>query len=120
MSSTDTPRRDWFKSSFSTSSNNCVEVAFDGDMVLVRDSKYAGPADLQPTIAIPAIAWEAFLKLALGDDVQEDSIAIPSVVTDSHGTVVRDAVATALKFTPGEWTAFVAGIRAGEFIPASV
>lgn len=120
MSSTDTPRGNWFKSSFSTSSNNCVEVAFDGEMVLVRDTKYTGPADLQPTIAVPTAVWGAFLELALGDDVQRDSIAIPSIATDSHGTVVRDAVATALEFTPAEWIAFVAGIRAGEFTPASV
>ncbi|WP_433717163.1 DUF397 domain-containing protein (plasmid) [Nocardia sp. CA-084685] len=120
MSSTNTPRRDWFKSSFSASSNNCVEVAFDGDMVLVRDDKYDGPADLQPTIAVPVTAWAAFLKVTLGADIQAGSIAVPSIATDSHGTVVRDAVGTALEFTPAEWTAFVAGIRAGEFIPASV
>ncbi|WP_043737219.1 MULTISPECIES: DUF397 domain-containing protein [Nocardia] len=119
MSST-TPRRDWFKSSFSASSSNCVEVRFDGDMVLVRDDKYNGPADLQPTIAVPVTAWAAFLELTLGNDIQGGSIAVPSITTDSHGTVVRDAVGTTLEFTPAEWTAFVAGIRAGEFIPASV
>lgn len=120
MSST-TPRRDWFKSSFSASSSNCVEVAFDGEMVLVRDDKYEGPADLQPTIAMPVTAWSVFLNLVLGDDIQDSGIAVPSVAADSRGwAVVRDAVGTTLEFTPAEWTAFVSGIRAGEFAPASV
>ncbi|WP_028478545.1 DUF397 domain-containing protein [Nocardia sp. CNY236] len=120
MSSTNTPRRGWFKSSFSASSNNCVEVAFDGNMVLVRDDKYDGPADLQPTIAVPTPAWTTFLELTLGSEIQGDSLAVPSISMDSHGAVVRDAVGTTLKFTPAEWTAFIAGVRAGEFTPASV
>jgi hypothetical protein len=56
----------WFKSSASGgNSDNCVEVAFLGDAVLVRDSK------------------------------------------DADGPV--------LLYTDGEWEAFVAGVRAGEF-----
>ncbi|MEV0294393.1 DUF397 domain-containing protein [Nocardia sp. NPDC050710] len=56
----------WFKSTYSETSGQCVEVAFlDGDKVGVRDSKNpTGPA---------------------------------------------------LIFTPGEWTAFTAGVTDGEF-----
>ncbi|MFI6367001.1 DUF397 domain-containing protein [Nocardia sp. NPDC050630] len=56
----------WFKSSYSESNGQCVEVAFlDGGLVGVRDSKNpTGPA---------------------------------------------------LAFTPAEWSAFTAGLNAGEF-----
>ncbi|WP_028479492.1 DUF397 domain-containing protein [Nocardia sp. CNY236] len=55
----------WFKSSRSSGSKDCVEVAFHGGVVGVRDSKNTtGPA---------------------------------------------------LKFTPGEWDAFTAGVVGGEF-----
>lgn len=119
MSSTNAPRRDWFKSSFSASSSNCVEVAFDGDMVLVRDDKYNGPADLQPIITVPLAEWAAFLDLVAGNEIPRGGIAIPDIATDRRGIVVSDAVGTSLEFTPNEWTAFVAGIRVGEFLPAS-
>lgn len=113
-------RRDWFKSSFSASSNNCVEVAFDGDVVLVRDDKYDGPADLQPTVAVPTAAWALFLESALGAEIQGGSVAVPGIVSTVDGAIVRDAVGAVLEFTPTEWTAFVAGIRAGEFTLVSV
>ncbi|WP_067653327.1 DUF397 domain-containing protein [Nocardia harenae] len=62
----DLSNAEWFKSSFSTGGNDCVEVAhLDGGLVGMRDSKNpAGPA---------------------------------------------------LVFTPGEWAAFTAGVRGGEF-----
>ena len=89
-------------------------------MVLVRDDKYDGPAALQPTIAVPAAAWALFLESALGAEIQGGSIAVPDIVSTADGAIVRDAVGTALEFTPTEWTAFVAGIRAGEFTLVSV
>ena len=55
----------WFKSSFSGVSGNCVEIAVLADGVAVRDSK--------------------------------------------------DPAGPALRFTPMEWLAFLAGVRAGEF-----
>ncbi len=64
MSTDNLPGAVWRKSSYSARSA-CVEVAFAGDRVGVRDSK------------------------------------------DPHGPV--------LIFSPGEWGAFLAGIRAGEF-----
>lgn len=120
MSSRNTPRRNWFKSSFSDSSNNCVEVRFADDVVLIRDDKYTGPTDLQPVIAVPNSTWSAFLEVVLDGDARDSSIALPSITTGAHGTMVRDAVGTTLEFTPAEWTAFLAGIRAGEFAPAAV
>ena len=89
-------------------------------MVLVRDGKYDGPADLQPTIAVSAAAWALFFESALGPEIQGGSIAVPGIVSTADSAIVRDAVGTVLEFTPAEWTAFVAGIRAGEFTLVSV
>jgi hypothetical protein len=50
--------RPWFKSSYSTTSVSCVEVRFDGDAVLVRDSKNRAPG---PTLAVTITEWAAFL-----------------------------------------------------------
>lgn len=119
MSSTDTPRSGWFKSSFSDSSNNCVVVRFSDELVLIRDDKYRGEAHLQPTIAIPAAHWPDFLELALGQNVPAADIGLPTISADESGARITDAVGTTLLFTDAEWTAFTAGIRAGEFSPAA-
>ena len=53
---------EWRKSSFSTASGDCVEVAFPlgaarvTQSVAVRDSKNASG----PTLAFPAASWDAF------------------------------------------------------------
>ncbi len=51
----------WHKSSRSTDTSNCVEVAFAGPVVALRDSK-------NPTgrvLAVPAPAWTAFTTALL-------------------------------------------------------
>jgi Domain of unknown function (DUF397) len=48
---------EWRKSSLSTT-NGCVEVAFVGDRVAVRDSKERGRG---PILEFTAVEWEAFL-----------------------------------------------------------
>ncbi|MEV6771310.1 DUF397 domain-containing protein [Nocardia sp. NPDC051030] len=55
----------WFKSAHSDHGAACVEVRFDGDLVLIRDSKYLrepgnDPA-AQPIIAVSVAAWDAFI-----------------------------------------------------------
>ncbi|MGH3629641.1 MAG: DUF397 domain-containing protein [Sciscionella sp.] len=47
----------WRKSSRSTNTSNCVEVAFTGQAVAVRDSKHPHGGAL----ALPAPAWAGFL-----------------------------------------------------------
>ncbi|MEV6319947.1 DUF397 domain-containing protein [Nocardia sp. NPDC051787] len=50
----------WFKSSHSNDSVACVEVCFDGDLVLVRDSKFQGLPDTRPVLALTPSQWSAF------------------------------------------------------------
>ena len=53
----DQARVEWRKSSLSTT-NGCVEVAFVGDRVAVRDSKQQGGG---PVLEFTAAEWAAFL-----------------------------------------------------------
>jgi uncharacterized protein DUF397 len=53
----DQTRVDWRKSTFSTT-NGCVEVAFVGDRIAVRDSKQQGQG---PVLEFTAVEWAAFL-----------------------------------------------------------
>ncbi|MFQ6393710.1 DUF397 domain-containing protein [Nocardia sp. KC 131] len=50
----------WFKSSYSNDSQTCVEVRFEGDRILVRDSKYQGLPDARPTLEFEGAEWTAF------------------------------------------------------------
>ncbi|UAK35478.1 DUF397 domain-containing protein [Nocardia asteroides] len=52
--------RGWFKSSYSSDSQACVEVRFDGDRILVRDSKFAGVPGASPVLAFTPTQWAAF------------------------------------------------------------
>ncbi|MCT2581608.1 DUF397 domain-containing protein [Actinophytocola gossypii] len=53
-------RRDWFTSSYSSAAGSCVEVRFDHDVVLVRDSK--NRADGRLVIGVPGPQWTAFVE----------------------------------------------------------
>lgn len=48
----------WFKSSFSSGGDNCVEVAFHGNQIQVRDSKRG---DGSPILAFTESEWQAFI-----------------------------------------------------------
>ncbi|MFD0365228.1 DUF397 domain-containing protein [Nocardia sp. GCM10030253] len=50
----------WFKSSYSSDSQACVEVRFEGERTLVRDSKYQGLPDAQPILEFSRAEWSAF------------------------------------------------------------
>lgn len=50
---------DWFKSSFSSPSQSCVEVRFAGEQVHVRDSKLR---DTSPIMTFGATQWVALIN----------------------------------------------------------
>ena len=59
MTDTDLSRADWRKSSYSSQSGNCVEVAANmPGTVAVRDSKHPEG----PRLLIPAAEWRAFVR----------------------------------------------------------
>ncbi|MEG8179439.1 DUF397 domain-containing protein [Nocardia terpenica] len=117
--STTSARPSWFKASFSTDSSNCVEIRFGDGVVLIRDSKYlrdpANDSAAQPFISIPARDWPAFLDAARGFDGTIRR-GLPAIEHHASGEVsLHAADGTTLTYTAAEWTAFVSGIRAGEF-----
>lgn len=58
---------EWFKSSSSDKDNgNCVEVAFVGGHVGVRDSKQHGAG---PVLVLTAAQWTAFLDAIRSDRI---------------------------------------------------
>ena len=59
MSEADLSRAEWRKSSYSSQSGNCVEVAANmPGTVAVRDSKHPEG----PRLLIPAAEWRAFVR----------------------------------------------------------
>ncbi|MEU7142394.1 DUF397 domain-containing protein [Nocardia sp. NPDC046473] len=62
MSTVDSAADGWFKSSYSSANQSCVEVRFDGARVLVRDSKYQGTPAIRPILAFSNSDWSAFLS----------------------------------------------------------
>lgn len=58
---TDAEHPAWRKSSYSSGTGNCVEVAVAGARVRVRDSKQHGHG---PVLEFSPAEWAAFLRLA--------------------------------------------------------
>jgi len=113
-------RTGWFKSSFSSNANQCVEVRFDGEYVSVRDSKYrrdpTNHPGLEPIIAVTAAQWTAWLDELIGRvDVGANGVLSVEIMPD--GTIILRAVGTdtTLSFTRTEWQSYLAGVGAGEF-----
>ncbi|WP_433681658.1 DUF397 domain-containing protein [Nocardia sp. CA-119907] len=106
---------DWFTSTRSNNGNQCVEVRFDGDAVLIRDSKYRrNPANRpaeEPIITVTASLWTSFINLLNSGRSHNELIA--HTLADGSATVRHGDIT--LTYTPEEWDAFVAGARDGEF-----
>lgn len=106
----------WFTSTRTNNGNQCVEVRFDGDAVLIRDSKYRrNPEhrpDDEPIITVTAAEWMTFLAVVLGRHIHRTAL-MAETGADGH-TSLRHGPIT-LVYTPGEWRAFVDGARDGEF-----
>ncbi|WP_406268356.1 DUF397 domain-containing protein [Nocardia sp. NBC_00881] len=106
----------WFTSTRSNNGNQCVEVRFDGDAVLIRDSKYRrNPAHRtaeEPVIIVTAAEWTAFLDLLRTHGRPEGEL---STHTAANGHTTLRHGKTTLTYTPEEWEAFLLGARDGEF-----
>ena len=105
----------WFTSTRTNNGNQCVEVRFDGAEVSIRDSKFrrdpANRPKREPVITVDARIWTEFLGAVAGCGTS------PHLHTCPHrdgGTTLRHATVE-LRFTAGEWGAFMAGVRDGEF-----
>jgi len=108
----------WFTSTRTNNGNQCVEIRFDGARVLIRDSKFRRhpanrPAD-EPVITVTASEWTAFLDVVLGGAAATAAAALTAVSLGDGRTTIRGG-AVELTYTPGEWDAFIAGARDGEF-----
>ncbi|WP_153407482.1 DUF397 domain-containing protein [Nocardia macrotermitis] len=108
----------WYKSSFSRDTSNCVEILRDAEAVLIRDSKYQGDPAEQPILSVRTTAWAKFLTaVTLGESITVTT-DLPAIEYEaSTGETILRADDVALTYTSGEWEAFIAGIRAGEFSP---
>lgn len=90
------------KATASNPIGNSVEVKFDGELIQVRDSKND---DDGPVISFSRYIWKGFLEWVRDD---------PESFRDS-GQYVIEGNNGDLFFTPDEWSAFVDGVRKGEF-----
>lgn len=103
-------RSTWRKSSYSTATGNCVEVAPATDGVTLQHSKRPTAG----TIAFPHHAWATFVRAAAEDLTSTNGIAtITRIGTDTLVTSLITDVE--LHFNAGEWSTFVAGAANGEF-----
>ncbi|MGY2006932.1 DUF397 domain-containing protein [Nocardia gipuzkoensis] len=109
-------RTGWFTSTRSNNGNQCVEVRFEGDAVLIRDSKYRrNPADRpaeEPVITVTAAEWTAFLD-ALRTHGRSHGELRAHTTADGHTALRHGEII--LTYTPEEWDAFVLGAHDGEF-----
>lgn len=110
----------WRTSSFTDNGGSCVEVAPGDRVVRVRDTKDRG---LGPVLLLDHAGWTELRNAAAhGRPGAADGIAITHTEhrTRHAGTEVVTTwhVRTGdheLHFTDTEWTAFAAGVHAGEF-----
>ncbi|WP_225725518.1 MULTISPECIES: DUF397 domain-containing protein [unclassified Nocardia] len=110
-------RSSWFKSSFSKDAATCVEIRFNGETVLIRDSKYDPTCEStpQPIISVPASVWPQFTAYALGHRSPKLD-ALPSItVHPDGGATISSVDGISLTYTSFEWAAFIAAVEAGEF-----
>jgi hypothetical protein len=102
--------RIWIKSSFSSDTANCVEVANVDGEIFMRDSKLG---DKSPLLRFGITSWWRFIDpIVYKKDPRQ-------VTREPDGSVV---VATSersarLRYTAGEWLAFEYGVRQGELDP---
>jgi hypothetical protein len=117
----DSQDKGWFKSSASAGSCACVEVHIMPGGVLVRDSKQqrasTGVSGGQHQIYFTAGQWAAFLDALLqggADRIKVDG-SVFSRSRDGSASLVSPGAGVTLGFTAPEVSAFLVGVRHGEF-----
>jgi hypothetical protein len=105
----------FFKSTFSGGDQTCVEVAHTDNVVLIRDSKYTGPARHQPIISIPAEHWPTVLELALNRESGTLSNVLTIAVHRDGSATLTDPRGVELAYHADEYDAFAKGIADGQF-----
>ncbi|MFE3223550.1 DUF397 domain-containing protein [Nocardia sp. NPDC059228] len=106
---------EFFRSTFSGSEGTCVEIAHRADRVLIRDSKYAGPSDDQPTLAIAPELWPAFLDLVLSGNSGRIGDHLSVTISTAGGATLTNPHGTTLDYDRAEWSAFIKGVANAEF-----
>ncbi|MFE3196296.1 DUF397 domain-containing protein [Nocardia sp. NPDC059240] len=105
----------FYKSTYSGSNQACVEISHRRDEVLIRDSKYTGPADLEPILTVPADAWSAVLDLAMSMTSGEIDGELTITVHPDGGATIAGQDGVTLDYRADEWDAFAKGVAAGQF-----
>lgn len=104
-------RAGWRTSTRSNNGTNYAEVDFTATGVRMRDTKDRGTG---PVIDFTADQWAMFVHEAL-EGLPSANGAV-TVSTRGMATEVRSpATGRTLRYTPGEWAAFLSGARDGEF-----
>jgi hypothetical protein len=93
---------EWFKSSFSFAQSNCVEVAWRK-----ATASYANGRCIE-------VGYQKSTFSANGSCIEVGS-GTDGACGMIHVRDSKDPEGPVLSFTPSEWTAFVAGVRNGEF-----
>ncbi|MFJ4658142.1 DUF397 domain-containing protein [Nocardia sp. NPDC088792] len=109
--------RAWRKSTYSGSNGGqCVEMSFGPERVLIRDSKYSGPALGRPIVSVSNAQWPRFLDLVLSGAVGDLGQGVRVELCSNGGVILADQSQARLLFTVAEWDAFAKGIADGQFV----
>jgi hypothetical protein len=101
----------WRKSSYSTGTGNCVEVAPAAGGPVIRHSKHPDAG----TITFLHREWAAFVREALDDGLTSTN-GVATITRIGTDTLVKSLTTDVeLRFDEGEWSAFIAGAADGEF-----
>ncbi|ATL65989.1 hypothetical protein [Nocardia terpenica] len=88
-------------------------MRFAEDLVLIRDSKYTGPADEQPIVSLSAAHWPIVLDLALSNKSGTVDAVTATVLPDGGATI--SGPDAALTYNADEWDAFMKGVADSQF-----
>lgn len=93
-----------------------VTVRFDGDVVSLRDSKYAADPAVQPFITIPRGDWRFFLEAVVLGTEPDPWRGLPVITHDPDTLItITSPAGTQLTYFPEEWRAFRLAVGADQY-----